>query len=180
MVCILASILSLTQHLSTLKNNPENYYLECCPQLDCGKSGLWRHGYRYRKADREEEQTTLNPIPIQRLYCPTCKRTCSILPECIPPKGWYLWVIQQAAMQLFLSGMSLNKISQQIKPSRWIISRWIKRFQEKFHEHALHLKTKWSWLGYCISFQDFWSALLNKISLSHVMLFLNNQGIFVP
>jgi Domain of unknown function (DUF6431) len=181
MVYILASILSLMQHLSILKENPERYSLEYCPHCNCGKSGLWRHGYRYRKADRENnDQSTLNPIPILRLYCPTCKRTCSVLPECIPPLRWYLWVIQQAAMQLFFSGISLNKISQQIKPSRWTISRWIRRLQEKFEEHALYLKSKWSWLGYYTSFSDFWMAILNKITLSHTMLFLNNHQVIVP
>jgi hypothetical protein len=132
MACILAGILSLGQHLSTLKDNRQRYRLECCPHSDCGKSGLWCHGYRYRKADRgTHDPSTLNPIPILRLYCPACQRTCSVLPECIPPLRWYLWVIQQAAVQLFFSGISLNEISQQIKPSRWTISRWIKRLQGK-------------------------------------------------
>jgi hypothetical protein len=181
MACILASILSLTQHLSTLKDNPKRYSLECCPHSDCGKSGLWCHGYRYRKADREaHDQSTLNPITILRLYCPTCKRTCSVLPECIPPLRWYLWIIQQTAMQLFFSGTSLNEISQQIKPSRWTISRWIKRLQEKFQEHAMNLKSKWSWLGYYTSLKDFWTATFTKMTLSHAMLFLNNHQVVVP
>jgi hypothetical protein len=181
MACILAGILSLTQHLSTLKTSPEKYYLNQCPHTDCGKSGLWCHGYRYRKSDRENnEQSTLNPIPILRLYCPTCKRTCSVLPECIPPHRWYLWLIQQIAIILYFSGISLTKISQKIIPSRFTISRWIKRLSDQFNTHALHFKSKWSWLGYYASVNDFWSALLNKISLSQVMLFLNNQNVFVP
>jgi hypothetical protein len=181
MVCIVASILSLMQHLFTLKNDPKKYTLDCCPYGDCGKSGLWRHGYRYRKADRENEpRSTLNPVAILRLYCPACKRTCSLLPECIPPLRWYLWVIQQAAMHAYFIGQSFNKISQQIKPSRWTIGRWVKRWQEKFKEHALHLKTKWSWLGYHTSFNDFWIAILKKVELSHAMIFLSHQGLFVP
>lgn len=179
MACILAGILSLTQHLATIKNNPKKYHLNQCPH--CGKSGLWGHGYRYRKSDREnDDRQTLNPIPILRLYCPACKRTCSVLPECIPPLRWYQWLIQQIAMQLALSGMSHNRISQQVKPSRWTISRWMKRLADEFKTHALHLKTKWTWLGYYTSLNDFWSSLLNKISLSNAMLFLNNQNIFVP
>jgi hypothetical protein len=53
MACIIAGILSVKQYLFTLENNSEVYRLECCPHPDCGKCGLWRHGYRYRKADRE-------------------------------------------------------------------------------------------------------------------------------
>jgi transposase-like protein len=181
MVCILASILSLTQHLLTLKNSPEKYFINQCPHSNCGKAGLWGHGFRHRKTDREHtEQITLNPIPIRRLYCPNCKRTCSVLPECIPPLRWYLWLIQQEALTLYFAGKSLNKISQQIKPSRWTISRWLKRLNEKFKEYAFHLKSTWSDLGYHEQFDDFWTATLNKMSLSQAMVFLNNQKVFVP
>jgi len=181
MAYIVSSILSLTQHLKSLETNPELYFLECCPYFDCGKSGLWRHGFRYRKSDREKnEKSTLNPIPILRLYCPFCKRTCSLLPECIPPFRWYLWLIQQAAIKLYLSGESFNKISQKIMPSRWTISRWLKRLREQFKTHALHLKSKWSWLGYKTVPDEFWFALLDKMDLSHAMLFLNNQGAVIP
>ena len=148
MTSIVSGILSLAQHLKSLETNPELYHLEYCPHPDCGKSGLWRHGFRYRKSDREnDEKSTLNPIPIVRLYCPACRRTCSLLPECIPPLRWYLWRIQQSVISLFFSGMSLNKISQKILPSRWTIKRWMERLENRFALHALHLKTKWSWNG---------------------------------
>ena len=182
MVPIVSGILSLMQHLISLQEDPAKYNLEYCPHPSCGKSGLWCHGYRYRKADREnnDQMSSLNPVPILRLYCPTCRRTCSLLPECIPPLRWYLWRIQQSAVMLFFSGMSLNEISKKTLPSRWTISRWIKRLANQFTLHALHLKTQWSWLGYHTSLNEFWSALLDKIDLSSAMLFLNNQGVIVP
>lgn len=180
MASIVSGILSLAQHLILLKENPKKYSLESCP--NCGKAGLWRHGFRYRKADRENNdlEPSLNPIPILRLYCPTCRRTCSLLPECIPPFRWYLWCVQQAAVASFFSGVSLNKISQKILPSRWTINRWIKRLTEQFESHAFHLKTKWSWLGLNPTLNTFWLALLAAIDFSHAMLFLNNLGVLVP
>ena len=182
MASIISGILSLAQHLKSLKTTPELYHLACCPHPDCGKSGLWRHGFRNRKAERANNDQTpsLNPIPILRLYCPACGRTCSVLPECIPPLRWHLWLIQQAAVILFFSGMSLNKISQKFSPSRRTISRWIKRLKDQFALHALHLKSKWSWLGYHMQDDTFWLALLDKKALSRVMLFLNNQEVLVP
>ena len=181
MTNIVAGILSLMQYVTSLKNDPEKYCLENCPYPGCGKSGLWRHGYRYRKADRENnDESSLNPVPILRFYCPLCKHTCSLLPECIPPLRWYLWLIQQLAIKLYLSGLSFNKISQKISLSRFTICRWIKRLTDQFQTHALHLKAKWSWLGYFTSVNDFWAAMLNKIHLSHAMLFLNYQGVTVP
>lgn len=180
MANIVAGMLSIMQYVTSLKSDPEKYCLEYCPYPGCGKSGLWCHGCRYRKADRENnDQSSMNPVPILRFYCPTCKHTCSLLPECIPPLRWYLWLIQQIAISLFFSGLSFNKISQKILPSRWTISRWIKKLGEQFNIHALHLKTKWSWLGYHTSLKKFWPTLLEKMDLSHAMLFLNNQGVFV-
>lgn len=181
MASIVSGILSLTQYLTSLETTPKLYYLECCPHPDCGKSGLWRHGFRFRKSDREhDEQSTMNPIPILRLYCPSCGHTCSLLPECIPPFRWYLWLIQQAAIKLYFDGLSFNNISQKIGPSRWTISRWLKRLGDQFNTQALHLKSKWSWLGYQSSLKEFWRALFDKMDLSYAMLFLNNQGVIVP
>jgi hypothetical protein len=83
MACILAGIISLLQHKNSIQEKPEIYNIENCPF--CSKAALWRHGYRFRKPDREnDEKSTLNPIPILRMYCSSCRRTCSVLPECIP------------------------------------------------------------------------------------------------
>ena len=107
MVHIVAEILSLIQHIKTFHDEPERYRLEYC--LCCGKSGLWFHGCYSRKADRSGDAgKSLNPIFIQRLFCPNCRKTCSALPECIPPRRWYLWDEQQTALLLLLAGNSLS------------------------------------------------------------------------
>jgi hypothetical protein len=136
MTSIISGILSLPQYLISLKEQPSKYKLKYCPYPDCGAVGLWGHGCRYRKADRENNPTSLNPIPIVRLYCPACGHTCSVLPECIPPFRWYLWLLQQMAIKLFFSGISFNKISQQLSPSRWTLSRWINRLTSQQYTRA--------------------------------------------
>ena len=74
-----------------------------CPH--CGHNKLWPHGTYDRKADRSNSaEPTLNPIKISRYICCKCHRTCSQLPECIPPRRWYLWSIQQTAILLVLMG----------------------------------------------------------------------------
>ncbi len=179
MACIVPNILSLTQHLKTLKENSEKYKIEKCPT--CGQCRLWHHGARYRKSDRENDaQSTLNPVPILRLYCPMCHRTCSVLPECIPPHRWYLWAMQCAAILLVFSGESIHKVSQKIIPSRWTIRRWVLRLLDQFNIHALHLKTTWSWLGYQTDLREFWLTLVDKIPFSTAMLVLNNHDVVVP
>lgn len=105
MACIISGIVSLAQHLIALNKNIRIYNFENCPY--CAKSGLWRHGFYYRKADRENNaQNSLNPIPIARFYCPSCHHTCSLLPEGVPPFRWYLWNVQQIALLFYISGAS--------------------------------------------------------------------------
>lgn len=168
MFSIIADLLSLAQHKDTLETQLEAYRIKKC--LHCGAGGLWRHGFRYRKSDRENPwEKTENPVPILRLYCRRCRRTCSVLPECIPPRRWYQWFIQSYALVECLAGSSFNKISQKINPSRWTISRWIHHFEDSFLEQALYLKTWDPSLGYYSSFEQFWSILLGKIPLSKAM-----------
>lgn len=179
MTGIISGILSLAQYLLIFNENPQHCNLETCPH--CGKLGLWKHGVYHRKADREStSQNSLNPVPISRFYCPSCNHTCSLLPECVPPLRWYLWHVQQFALAFFMSGVSFSKISNTIAPSRWTIGRWIKRFKGQFELHALHFKSKWPELGYRNAFNELWHTLLEKISLSTAMFFLNTQGVTVP
>ena len=165
MLSIVADIASLLQHKNTLKTQPEIYVVRQC--IYCGKLGAWCHGFRDRKSDRENIDK--NPISILRMYCPHCHRTFSVLPECIPPRRWHLWETQQQALQLFLAGMSFLGISKKLNPSRWTISRWICQWKEAFSQQSMHLKSHDSSLGYCASFEKFWSTLLEKISLSKAM-----------
>src|SRR5580692_5567047 len=108
---ILADLLTLEQYLLRFKQHDIGFPDQC---LNCGKSGLWLHGCYSRKADRlNAAGASLNPILIQRLFCPDCKKTCSVLPECIPPNRWYLWEVQQMAFLLLLAGKSLRAIAKE-------------------------------------------------------------------
>ena len=176
---IISAILTLLQYLNLLSVQSDNFRPSNCPH--CGCSGLWGHGCYDRKSDREfSGENNLNPIPILRFYCRHCKHTCSVLPECIPPRRWYLWELQQRVLQMMLTGISANNISQSELPSRWTISRWMKSLKSRFDEFASYLKSGFAWLGYCSDFTDFWQACFAQMSLSQVMLFLNNQGVIVP
>lgn len=176
---ILTKILSLCQHLQTLKTDPERYRPSYCPH--CGKSGLWQHGRYHRKSDRENPpERSLNPIPIPRFYCQHCAHTCSVLPECIPPKRWYLWLTQEAVLLLHMQGYSHRKISQSHMPSRFTVSRWVTRGIERFTDYASALKSHFSWLGYCDGFVSFWQRCLSVMSLSSAMVVVNQSGMPVP
>jgi hypothetical protein len=109
MVHIMAGILTLVQHLSIQQENSKSYTPNCCPH--CGKSTMWFHGYYSRKADRSK-MGELNPIFIPRYFCPYCQKTCSVLPECLPPRRWYLWCVQQLILKELILNKSLHSVSQ--------------------------------------------------------------------
>lgn len=179
MVHIVADVVSLVQYLSTLRNEPERYRLKYC--LRCGKAGVWFHGCYPRKADRcsGPVEGSLNPIWIQRFYCPECRRTCSVLPECIPPRRWYLWEMQQVALLLILSGKSFYAVAKEIMPSRYTLARWIARFKEQFNLHKDALCGHFVELGRTVDFTAFWQTCLKQMSLSCAMRLCHVAGVSV-
>ena len=175
MPLILPLILSLVGHLRALDINPESYRPGCCPR--CGKAGLWCHGHYFRQSYRKNpSRKSLNPIPIPRFRCPHCGLTCSMLPECIPPRRWYCWIDQQSVLSQLLSG----SISEQVKPCRKTIERWRRSWEKHFNEYGFHLRNLFSDLGYHAEFKSFWEACLSRIPLSGVMVLLHQCGVSVP
>ena len=177
---ILAGITSLLQYLNLFVEQKSIWsHPRCCPS--CGKSGLWLHGCYPRKANRSDNQDQLsNPISIQRYYCPACRKTCSLLPECLPPRRWYLWEVQQSALILVFSGLSFNAAAKKVAPSRHTISRWAARLTEQFRLHKDILCGHIIDLGQRTGVHDFWQACLNKISLAQAMRLCHVAGEIVP
>ena len=120
---IVPAITTLLQHLHMLSNSPEVYRPSACPH--CGLGGLWSHGCYERKPDRGPHSSgTLNPIPIPRYFCRGCGRTCSRLPQCIAPRRWYGWAVQQLVLQLLLAGCSLHRCACWMGLDRRTAGRW--------------------------------------------------------
>ncbi len=176
---ILPAIESLDQHLYHLKHHPESYRPPQCPH--CGLRGVWRHGYYRRKADREgKEGLYLDPVPIPRFYCRHCQATCSRLPGCIAPRRWYLWVVQQTALALRLSGSSFREVAQQCQPARRTIRRWWHWLEEQFDPYSFHLRSHFPELGRTTSPSAFWSACLQRGALATAMGWLDREGAVIP
>jgi transposase-like protein len=177
MQSILAGIMSLLQHKESHKLKQQR--LERC--LCCGRPFPWLHGCYPRKADRSgSQEESLNPILIQRYYCPGCRRTCSVLPECLPPHRWYLWKVQQIALIPVLTGTSFEAAAKEIAPSRHTISRWAERLAEQFHLHKDVLCGHFIDLGRNIGLADFWQACMIKIPLAQAMRLCHVAGVPVP
>lgn len=177
---IVAGILSLTQYIEEQKKiNLDHLRPNYC--LHCGKSGLRLHGCYPRKADRSSNPgESLNPIFIQRYFCPNCRHTCSVLPECIPSRRWYLWDVQQAALTLLLAGKSAYAAAKEIVPSRHTISRWKDRLIEQFLFHKDVMCVHFFEFGRATDCFDFWKTCLNKILLSQAMRLCHVAEVSIP
>jgi hypothetical protein len=148
---IVASINSLQQHLDSLANHPIIYRPKVCPHCSFGE--LWRHG---------------------------CHQTCSRLPECIPSRRWYHWVIQQAVLLMLLPECSLRRCAKQCGPDRHTVRRWWRELQERHHEFAWLLRMRFPELGRSVDCSVFWQNCWQSMSLSQAMAWLDREGVIVP
>lgn len=173
---IISNILSLEQYITGLSQAPHEFKPKDCPY--CHKKNLWSHGRYHRKADRRA-CPTLNPIPILRFFCHYCRRTCSLLPECIAPRRWYLWKEQEDCLKARFNGFSIQSIARRFLPSRQTIRRWLHWAFDWFEEFRMELQSRFPSLGYESEALEWWKKLLEKISLSTTMRILRNIGINV-
>ncbi len=177
---ILAQITSIVKHIQHLNDSPQDYRPSQCPH--CHKAGVWGHGCYGRTADRDEKSgRRLNPVPIPRFFCPRCQKTCSTLPECLPPRRWYLWSVQQAALALLLAGRHTPPWTRHFQyPARATIRRWIDWFLDMFLLHAGTLRSIFPELGRTDGFHEFWMACQDKMPLSEAMYWLHKSGVPIP
>ena len=173
MRAIVSGMTSLVQYLDALKQ--QMIHLDRC--VHCGKADPWCHGKYPRKSDREQD---LNPIWILRFLCPGCRRTCSVLPECIPPRRWYLWAIQQIALLACMTGASLRQVSHPLGMSRSTIRRWLASLKSRHQEFSDALKSIRSSLGYGVDLPSFWEKCFEQMPLSKAMYLLNELKVMIP
>ena len=187
MKLILSDIHNLDQHISVFLDNPARYRPNKCPH--CGKSGLWAHGVYYRNASCEKG--TGCSAPILRFRCPPkqCGRTCSVLPQYIPPRRWYHWAVQQLTLMLLMAGYSLSDTHNMLWasglhlpkiPSQSTIYRWQRCLRSQFDQHYFFLRDSFPKLALFQEYSSFWQACFLEMMLSTAMLMLNKAGHPIP
>jgi len=183
MSLILSGVLTLLQHVEILRKGPESYRPLRCP---CGHSRVWCHGaYTRKPCCCDPVEQGYSPVRILRFYCPDCHATCSVLPECLPPRSWYLWKVRQIIVLSLLSGSSMRRTvarygSRSDDPHGSTIRRWWKRLKDCFAEHSFYLRNHFPWLGRHTDFYSFWTAILPERPLAPLMSLLHLEGIVVP
>ena len=178
MSLILSDILTFSQHLNALELTPELYRPSAC--IHCQKTVIWCHGFYYRKPDRlNHGEDSLNDIPIPRFQCAACHRTFSTLPECISPRRWYPWFIQQWCLSCCLVGCSVRRLHQFFPMARSTISRWFHWLTEHFTAHHRVLCSKAASMGYYSTCASFWLRWFDSNLFSHAMVLFNQEGVVV-
>jgi hypothetical protein len=179
MLRIVPAIASLSQHLETLQQTPEVYRPAACPH--CGLGGLWCHGCYERKADRPASGSdSLNPIPIPRFWCRGCRHTCSRLPECLAPRRWYGWAVQQVVLLGVLAGGSLHQAAVQGGVDRHTVRRWWAWLQDRSATFGFGLRARFAELGRAVEVSGFWRGCWAVMPLSRAMAWLDQDGVAVP
>ena len=170
---IVVGITSLEQHIEAISASPERYRPRCCPH--CGLKILRRHGYYYRKSDRRREHASLNPVPICRYLCSGCHHTCSRLPECIAPRRWYGWSVQQAALEQRLKGCPEDPYADGGGPDERTVDRWWQWLKARGDLFEFHLRARFAELGRAAGFDAFWRRVFASLGLARAMAILDHE-----
>jgi len=179
MVNIVPGIDSLEQHLDCLQTNPEAYRPPRCPH--CAKAGLWWHGYYHRQADRQGRgQANLNPVAIPRFFCRHCRRSCSTLPECLAPRRWYVWAVQQQALAPLLAGASIHQAARTSGCYRSTVRRWWHWLQAQSETYSSVLRARFAELGRSASGAGFWRRCWGQMTLARAMYWLHQADVAIP
>lgn len=169
---IVPGILSLLQHIELVAAAPQRYRPSHCPH--CQADRLWAHGRYWRKADRlADPQDSLNPVAVLRFFCRSCVRTCSRLPECIAPRRWYDWAVQQAVLLLLLAGCSVRECAARTGRAWRTVQRWGAWLTERGDVFAFFLRSRFAELGRAGEGAAFWLGVLQMMSLSRAMAWLD-------
>lgn len=178
MLRIVATITSLAQHLLRLVSDRARYRPSCCPH--CGCRRLWRHGCYTRKADRRpQDGRSLNPVPIPRFCCARCRRTCSRVPECIAPRRWYDWTVQQRVLRVRLEQGSVHAAARAGQVDRRTARRWGAWLAARAEVFAFHLRSRFPDWGRAGDTGAFWRTSLAERSLPNLMAWLDRE-LIVP
>jgi transposase-like protein len=176
---IVPAILSLEQHRDTLQREPVTYRPAGCPH--CGLARLWGHGGYARKADRDRSSPgSLNPVLIPRFFCQGCRHTCSRLPECIAPRRWYGWAVQQVVLLWLLAGGSVHQAAVRGGVDRHTVRRWWGWLKARSESFSFWLRSRFPELGRTVDGSGFWQGCLAAMPLSRAMAWLDLVGVVVP
>lgn len=175
---IVAGITSIEQHEQTIDLAPEMYRPPCCPH--CGIKIVWSHGCYHRKADLcNRGEGNRNPVSILRYCCSVCRRTCSRLPECIAPRRWYNWLLQQVGLSPVIGSAAPTSSVADPTPAYRTLKRWKQWLQERGGLFRLSLTSRFPDLGRVADDTHFWRGVFDTLGLSRAMAWCN-QEIPVP
>jgi hypothetical protein len=124
-------------------------------------------------------EANANPVPIPRYCCAGCGQTCSRLPECIAPRRWYNWLLQQIGVGAVIDDSPPTDPPPGPIPARRTVGRWWRWLQMRTPQFRFYLSSRWPELGRRVVDTDFWRAVFAGGGLAAAMTWLD-QEISVP
>ena len=176
---IVSGIITLRQHIATLRSTPKS----TAPRVSELRAWhLRHHGCSLPQGGSPpgDPGEYLNPIPIPRYLCASCRHSCSRLPECLAPRRWDSWVLQQQALQALLTVYSLHGCSTTHGLCRSTVRRWWIWLSSSTVTFEFFLRSRYPEWGRTSDWQSFWRTCLNEMPLSGIMANLDHDGIDVP
>ncbi len=173
---IVSGITSLEQHNQAIIQTPNLYRPLACPH--CGIKTVWSHGCYHRKADLcNRGEANLNPVPILRYCCSACRRTCSRLPECIAPRRWFNWVLQQIGLRAAFGQTPPATPPLCPTPARRTQQRWKGWLQERTVLFRFSLTSRFPELGRAADDTAFWLGVFDTLGLPTAMAWLDRESV---
>lgn len=179
MAQIIKDFKTIEEYIYLVEYNPE--YLKPNSCSTCGCQHIWING-TYERAinQRNNNKDSSEAVSILRLKCSKCNSHYSILPSIIPLLRWYLWCMQQKALDLVLNGQSFYAVANIVGVDRKTVSRWYYWLKNKFNLiSSLVNSTTTEFIQLC-SMDDFYLSIFKWRDLSKLSRFLHDNDALVP
>jgi hypothetical protein len=148
-----SGITTLEQHIEATRQKA----LKCIDRGAARTAAQVLHGGTGTMSARptgDRSSATLNPCRSSATVAADARRTCSRLPECIAPRRWYDWSVQQASPEATIEGM-LGRPPARSGPDERTVDRWWQWLKER-GTFEFHLRARFAELGRAAGFDAFW------------------------
>ena len=179
MAQIIKDFKTIEEYIYLVEYNPEDLKPKSCS--NCGCQNIWINGTYDRAINkRNKNKDSSEAVSILRLKCSRCGSHYSILPSIIPLLRWYLWCMQQRALDLVLKGKSFYAVANIIGIDRKTVSRWYYWLKDKFELISSLVNSITTEFIQLCSMNDFYLSIFKWRDLSKLSRFLHDNDLLVP
>ena len=179
MAQIIKDFRTIEEYIYLVEYNPEDLKPKSCSK--CGCQHIWINGTYEREINkRNENKDSSEAVSILRLKCSRCDSHYSILPSIIPLLRWYLWCMQQKALDLVLNGKSFYAVANIVGVDIKTVSRWYYWLKDKFKLISNLVNYITTEFTHLCTMKDFYLSIFKWRDLSKLSRLLHDNNLLVP